>query len=472
VLAFAVSRLLFQPVSLGVSTFNFSGHLASRAVDAISGNHFNGASLGDGMPILDRELLSNDLWRSLWYLHSQPPLFNLFVATILRVPGNFNQNYQWISWALALTLYLTTYVLLRRLKISRIMAAIAVVLFMLNPNAMWMESAVYYGLPLALLLVLAALAWERAMGYGSTLWLLLAAVLVVVLPLTRAFFNSLWCAAILLFFGAAFASRYGLSRRVIAATVIPFLVVIALQTKQWIIFHQFLGSSWFGCNLATMTASMSSEKSRELAVGKVSPLVKVYRNAPPADFLRYFRVEPTGIPALDQLRKSTGQPNFNHVVYLVVGRVYLRDTLYLIEHYPHKYLLNVLNSLYIFSGYQIGIYFDYPRRFFPRWSWSELAAPFVGFPLLVLALWTGWRRLRSDRRASPVIVFLLSTIVYVIAVSCLFEKSEGPIYRYQVDAFLWLFLAMGAESQVPILIRRFQFLRWRPIAASPTDVRN
>src|SRR6266568_2252813 len=98
VLVFVVSRLMFQPISLGVSTFSFGGDPGSRALSAVAGRNFDVATLGNGMPILDRELLLNDLWRSLWYLHSQPPLFNLFVALILRIPGDLARNYQWINW--------------------------------------------------------------------------------------------------------------------------------------------------------------------------------------------------------------------------------------------------------------------------------------------------------------------------------------------------------------------------------------
>lgn len=451
---FALSRLLFAPMSMGTSTFSLRGDVAQRASDALSGRLFNAHSIGDGMPLLDRELLLHDLGRSLWYLHSQPPLFNLFVAGVLRLPGDFGRNYQWLAWAMGLALYVLTYVLMRRLGVGRRIAASAVIVFMLLPNAMWLENAVYYGLPLGLMLIAATLAYDRAMRTGSVAWLFAAALLPAVMVLTRAFFTSLWCALLLAFFTVTFVRAHGRRASAAAAAVIPFLLVIAFQAKQYAVFRQTLGSSWFGCNLFAMTAGMRPEKARALAAGKVSTLVNEYRNAEPEVYLRYADIPPTGVPALDQLQKSTGQPNFNHRVYVPIGRVYLHDSLYLIGHAPHKYAANVLNSLYIFGGYQIGIAFDHPRIFFARWNRRELAAPVAGWILIGMALLHGWRRMRRDDANRYLLAVMLFNIVYVIAVACLFEKSEGPVYRQQVEPFLWALIASaiagrraGAASQ-------------------------
>jgi hypothetical protein len=448
VLFFAVSRLLFAPLSLGSSTFSLRGNLLQRASDAASGRLFNSRSLGDGMPLLDRELLLHDLGRSLWYLHAQPPLFNLFVAGMLRLPGDFARNYQWLAWGMGLARYLLTFALMRRLGVPPWIAAAAVIVFMLMPNAMWLENAVYYGLPLGLMLLAATLAYDRAMRSGSVAALAAAALLLAAMVLTRAFFTWLWCALLLAFFAVTFTRAHGRRARAAAAVALPLLLVIAFQAKQYAVFRQTLGSSWFGCNLFSMTAGMRPEKARALAAGKVSNLVNVYRNAEPEVYLRYADLPPTGIPALDQLKKSTGQPNFNHRVYIPIGRIYLHDSLYLIAHAPHKYAANVLNSLYIFGGYQSGIVFDHPRNFFARWSWRELAAPLVGWTLMTIALVHGWRRMRRDDANRFLIAVMLFNVAYVILVSCLFEKSEGPVYRQQIEPFLWVLLASAAASRL------------------------
>jgi hypothetical protein len=446
VFVFVVSRLLFAPMSLGTSTFRLGGDLAQRASDAVSGRLFDRATVGNGMPLLDERLLREDLGRSLWYLHSQPPLFNLFVAAVLRTSSDFSRTYQWLNWAMGLALYVLTYALLIRLGCRRRIAAIAVIIFMLLPNAMWLENAAYYGLPLAFMLLVATLAFDRALQRGSVAWLAVASLLLVTIVLTRAFFTPIWCALLLAFFAWSFVKQHGRRLRAITVAALPFLLVIAFQVKQYAVFGQMLGSSWFGCNLFTMTAGMRPEKARALAAGKVSPLVNEYRNAEPEVYLRYVQVAPTGIPALDGTRKSTGQPNFNHAVYLPIGRIYLHDSLYLIAHAPHKYAINVINSVYIFSGYQIGLYFEEPAKFFAKWRWYELAAPLLGFPLIVIALVYGMRRARRSVADRPLLVVMLFNIVYVILVSCLFEKSEGPVYRQQIEPYLWALLGAAVSD--------------------------
>ena len=38
---------------------------------------------------------------------------------------------------------------------------------------------------------------------------------------------------------------------------------------------------------------------------------------------------------------------------------------------------------------------------------------------------------------------MLVIAIYVLGVSAFLEKSEGAVYRQQIDAFLWTFLAMA-----------------------------
>ena len=456
VVVFGASRLLYTTRGPGVGGFSFRGGLAAQARAALSGEKLEAGTLERGMPLLDARLLKQDLWRSLYHLHSQPPLFNLFVAGLLRAP-DFPRTYQFVNWAFALALYLTTYALMRRLGISAGVALLLTILFLLSPNATWMESAVYYGLPLALALVLAAFCLDRAAQGQGLSWFGAYCALIAVLPLMRAFFTLPWC-VLAAAFGAAVVwrpVRAGASpaaRRlgILLLACAPVLAAAAFQAKQLLLFGQLTGSSWLGCNLTTMTAGMRAAKQTELARGKVSPLVNVYRNDTVEVYRRYFSVSPTGVPALDEARKTGGEPNFNNAIYLPVGRQYLKDSLYLISRYPHIYLANVANSVYIFSGYQIGIYFDRPGTFFARWKWYELAAPLVGFPLIVWAVATGIRSLRRgsglspDRR--PTVAFLVANVIYVALVSCLIEKSEGPVYRFQVDAFLWALLGLALTA--------------------------
>ena len=46
----------------------------------------------------------------------------------------------------------------------------------------------------------------------------------------------------------------------------------------------------------------------------------------------------TGIPVLDNYKKSTGLPNFNSIYHLESSKLYLKDAKNIIVNYPFKYL--------------------------------------------------------------------------------------------------------------------------------------
>ena len=56
-----------------------------RLAFVLKGGSFISTPLSFAYQYLDPVLLKSDLLRSLLYLHSQPPLFNLFLGTVLKV---------------------------------------------------------------------------------------------------------------------------------------------------------------------------------------------------------------------------------------------------------------------------------------------------------------------------------------------------------------------------------------------------
>src|SRR4051812_7911601 len=60
---------------------------ASRLIYFVVGIRFDAWALTNSWQLLPQDLLRHDLGRSLWYLHSQPPLFNAFVGVTLQMPS-------------------------------------------------------------------------------------------------------------------------------------------------------------------------------------------------------------------------------------------------------------------------------------------------------------------------------------------------------------------------------------------------
>ncbi len=198
---------------------------------ALSGVAFSTAYLGFGWQLAPWDVLSNDPVRSAWYLHVQPPLWNLF----LGVPA-------WLSpWSDAITLQivmlavgLATAALTARLAellgAGRRAAWIVAVAATLHPEVLKGAFEPNYELGVAALLLAVLVALARVLRVGASpkvfrpiCWL--AAVLVV-LVMTRSLYHPLFAAVIL----AAVLWRFRASlarRQLLVIVLVPVIVVAA-----------------------------------------------------------------------------------------------------------------------------------------------------------------------------------------------------------------------------------------------------
>ena len=70
-------------MSLALAASFAAAHLIYYAL----GVRFDNTSLAWYWQYLDPELLKSRLLESVFYMHSQPPLFNLFLGAVLKYPG-------------------------------------------------------------------------------------------------------------------------------------------------------------------------------------------------------------------------------------------------------------------------------------------------------------------------------------------------------------------------------------------------
>jgi len=101
----------------------FSVFAVSRAVLTWSGVHFNITPLYWFFQFLDPLYLKSDLLRSLLYLHSQPPGFNLFLGIVLKLfNGHELLVFKTIYLLIGLSMTILLYLVSRELKIPRMIA--------------------------------------------------------------------------------------------------------------------------------------------------------------------------------------------------------------------------------------------------------------------------------------------------------------------------------------------------------------
>src|SRR5262249_25632840 len=109
----------------------------------------------------DVRLLRDDPIESIFYLHSQPPLFNAFTAVVLQLPASFVNTTLMLLWhAAGLATALLLYATMRRLGVRQWLAVGLVCWLLVMPETLLTESWFFYS-QLEILL-LALMMWALA----------------------------------------------------------------------------------------------------------------------------------------------------------------------------------------------------------------------------------------------------------------------------------------------------------------------
>lgn len=442
-------------------------HVAALA----AGVRFDRTPLIEYLHYLDPELLRTRLAESVWYLHVQPPFFNLFVGLVLKVTPESGILFHALFLALGFTLYTGAFALQVRLGVRRPVAAVLCGLFVLSPSFLIFEHFLIYMLPCAAALVIAAVALHESLAKDSRRALAAFFVCLAVLCGTWTafhlfYFIMVWAGLILLWRGRR--------RRALLFGAVPFLIIAGIYVKNYALFGEFTACTVSGRNLWIMTAGNMrwEDKVRWVEEGKLSEVSLVNRWASLDVYgEEYLRVPPgfAEIPALSEEHKSNGAVNYNHYGQIAVSRHYAEDGRYALLRAPRTYLISVALSVYRYfapaterpiapanmAALQplITIY-DYAAC--GKWPGAlpddgMLRArgghpPFLfllaGLPLLfgfgMLLLYRGRRDSSAAGLDGPgriVLAFLLFHIAMIAGLGCGLDFTDGSRYRFTTDAF-------------------------------------
>lgn len=469
------------------------------------GIRFDASSLGWFWQYLDPVLLRTRLAESLLYLHSQPALFNLFLGLVLKLaPGRELAAFQGLYLVIGLTLYLALFMVQLRLGVSRTIALLLSILFVISPSFILYESWLFYTLPLTTLLTLSALLLHEALDRRRTWLAWCFFVTLLALAGIHSFFHLAFYSFVTI--GVVALAGVRERKRFLAAAVLPFLVLFALYAKNLALFGKFTTSTWMGMNVWAMTTRNLPMAEREELVrqGNLSPVSLVERfselEAYPASYLQVKGY--TEIPALRDVRKSTGFPNYNNLATIAISDQYLKDACYVLVHEPKTFLIGNLRSWFSYfrsSGdyvfleanrsrlAPINTFYDFlfygkipfdlsQIRGLPIYTTNGTHYLYLflllGLPLLVffglsLALRKGKAgfRDRSPMRIgvtpplhpalSPaqriVVLYICFNIIYVALAGNLLEAGENNRFRFMTDPFFVTLLGLSLQQG---LIRR------------------
>jgi hypothetical protein len=465
--------------------------IASTALYALLGVRFDDRAVG--MHFIDTQLLTDRLLESLWFYHGSPPMLNLLTGIGLKLFGGhaagfFSVVFHVLGFVVALCIHAITL----QLSKSRVTAVVTTALVVFSPSFVLYENVLFYDFLALALLTFVTFALCRYLQTLSTAWCHAFFVLAGTLLLTRSMFHLAW---MLVVAGALVAVAWQHRRQILLAAAVPLLVVTLWYGKNYYYFGTFGASTWVGLGLSNITTLLVPK--RELAPliqeGKLSEWALVSRYRDDQILFMTNQRPPTGIPVLDQVKKSSGEYNLNFRDIPVVDRYYTADALTVIREFPSLYVLGlVMANRQYFSPTDMNDFFTpgnkaavrpmqvildpllagtSPRTAFmeqPHFGFTgrytipvNTSVPLIFAWLLVFSYGYWYARkgiLSGETQARPdavVIGFVVLTAAYLYAVSTAIEFSENFRYRVVVEPLFFALAATAVTRLIRSLGQRF-----------------
>ena len=446
-----------------------------------AGLRFDAETLDYYFQFVDPVLLRDHLLESVFHLHSQPPLFNLFVGVVLKLfPSQYAVAFNVIYVGFGVVLILSMFHLQLRLGVRPRLAAVVTGVFAVSPVTALYENWLYTTYLVAAILTVAALFLHRYLTnerLGDAVGFFTALGVVV---LTRGSYHPLW---FLLPALAVLCAVPRVRRRTLISMAIPLTLVIAVSVHQYVQFGSLTnGRVYQELNLAQMTTLRLPAETRERLIrsGRISEInnLPIYA-AKAGDYAPYFAPPaPTGIAVLDQQVKSTGAANWHSSAFRDVAHRYGKDGRFVLRTYPGLYLSALRENVAHFfrpadQSDPFRVSESRGARSTPltdrMWSvtraWDVLTAgqlryegvAFLGVLALLASVayafffffrWFARRkppRIRGDRSAradAVTVLFMVYTFVYVGVVTILFSSDDHSRYRFEVAPLACVLLAM------------------------------
>ncbi len=427
--------------------------------------------LGMFMQFADPELLRTRLLETCWYLHVQPPLFNLFLGCILKAfPVPYAIAFNTVYLLMGFCLYVTIVFLQVQLGVARILATALATAFVASPTFILYEHLVDYTVPSAMLLAVSALLLDHFLLYRRTCagWLFFAVLFV--LGGIRATYHLAFYALIAVFVLRAVQFP---RRRVLVMALIPALLLVSFYAKSYALFGEFSVCSYAGKHLWIKTIGNLPREDRVRLVEKgdlsQTSLIGCFETVSSYPE-RYQKTEGfDNVPSLHALTKSSGEINYNHLAQLVIGQAYRRDAVYGLLNFPGIFAATTLQAwldyctpgsakLTDFANYP---YLEELAQVYARVPYGQIDLPLgkdvpllqhhvwgdhqylgllVGLPSLVgYGLWCALGLGRANhlltRNQRVVILYLCLVILYVAVVGNIMEMNETSRFRFETDPF-------------------------------------
>jgi len=455
--------------------------IVSRIIFYALGVRFDTNSIEFGTwQLINPELLRTRLLESLYYLHSQPPLFNLYVGIVLKVfPESYSTFFHINFLLLGLFMGVILFKILRELDVKESISFLVSSLYILSPASVVYENWLSYTYIVVGILTFGTYALIRFLKSEKLWYGVLFFILIACAIFTRSMYHLIWFVAIL---GGLIILRRSLSRKIVYAAALPFVLVLTLYLKNYFVFNTFSTSSWLGMSLYEVVLSRTNKQDLQKLVdsGKLNPIVLT-----PAywtlDHYKPYITEDNPYPSVRVLTDSFNvrEANYHNFHYLEVAARYKQEATHAIQLNPVDYCKNV--------GLSFGYYFypasDYPllKKNLDKFFWYnklynhlvlwtiynpneiDRKPPFkieyalaVSFAVIlsyvacaIVGLSTLWKVRFNLKALEPlplaVISFAVLTIVYTMIIGNFFEQGENMRFRFETSTLLVIIVALTID---------------------------
>lgn len=435
--------------------------------------------------LLDPDILKNHLLYGVYYMHGQPPLWNIFVGVLLKLDPYIRMEitYPFIYFILGLFISLGSYFLQKLLGAAERLAALGALCVMFFPTLVQSERWLYYAYPLAAMLLASTFLIYFFVKTGKLKYFFLFFLIQATMVLTRGFFHLLFWVVPLMTIATIYIAKAKLPRPgKYWAIMVLFLALASFPyVKNYLMFGVFASSTTQGMNITGSIHYVRRPEIQDLVNKKVvTPLALVPRLLPPIEYYNYYGIKPSGNNlVLDTLLKPSYPQyfNFNNRIYVRASKEYQSNSIKIILHYPLRYLMSVANETYIFLGF-----FQY-REFDNFRNWGSVRVHNLRdkilfditaypLPLVMLCLYgiacymlaKQWKKgknfqgLALEQRANYALVLFLSfTIAYTYFFSVAIDAGEANILRIPIDPFLVCLVVLSLGN---IFIPKFKILKF------------
>ena len=434
--------------------------VASRAWMAHLGVRFDASSLDYYWQYADPKLLREDLLRTVFYLHSQPPLFNLWLGCVLKLfPISYVTAFSWSFYGLGLLLTVTTFSTLVLLRVPRWFAFVVTAMFMAAPDVILYERWLFYEYPAMVLVAALAYLFCRFVVEGRMWCVGGAATVATVLSLTVSAFHPLWVSAIVV---TMCVLRQYEWRRVLLWCAVPLALVAGAGIKQKIVFGHWGMGTWHTTIASSLTTVLQVPLGWREELVKQGKLSRWSLGSPYSEKLSDFdgllETHEWGVPVLDEITKSTGYVNRMHSIYLEMADNFTRDSLYVAKYHPE--IIEpfwVMVRPWLFTASNDCPFVPHFERLATYVRWYERIVFGVGGGFLALGLVlpvlaglrTTWRGIRGrvDKAHAAAVGFLVVNVVGLNLPMILLGCHEQQRYRFKTAA---LSVALAALLMVQV----------------------